>query len=100
MTPEFGAASQLEKIDMLDLAEVVVINKYERRGAEDALRDVRRQMARNREPFHVDLEELPVFGTNASPFNNAAVTAPYQTQPDRLPGPGRPARAGAADRDE
>src|SRR3546814_13906575 len=57
MTPEFGAASQLEKIDMLDLAEVVVINKYERRGAEDALRDVRRQMARNRELFHVDLEE-------------------------------------------
>src|SRR3546814_13349330 len=56
MTPEFGAASQLEKIDMPDLAEVVVLNTYERRGAEDALRDVRRQMARNRELFHVDLE--------------------------------------------
>ena len=54
MTPEFGAASQLEKIDMLDFAEVVAINKFERRGAEDALRDVRRQMARNRERFDVD----------------------------------------------
>ncbi len=51
MTPEFGAACQLEKIDMLDFADVVAINKFERRGAEDALRDVRRQMVRNREAF-------------------------------------------------
>jgi len=78
MTPEFGAASQLEKIDMLDFAEAVAINKFERRGAEDALRDVRRQMARNRELFDVDLSELPVFGTIASRFNDDGVTALYQ----------------------
>ena len=78
MTPEFGAASQLEKIDMLDFAEAVVINKFERRGAEDALRDVRRQMARNRQLFDVDLSELPVFGTIASRFNDDGVTALYQ----------------------
>jgi len=78
MTPEFGAASQLEKIDMLDFAEVIVINKFERRGADDALRDVRRQYARNRELFHVDAEELPVFGTIASRFNDDGVTALYQ----------------------
>src|SRR5437867_9206396 len=77
MTPEFGAASQLEKIDMLDFAEAVVINKFERRGAEDALRDVRRQVARNRELFSVDLNELPVFGTIASRFNDDGVTALY-----------------------
>ena len=78
MTPEFGASSQLEKIDMLDFAEVVVINKFERRGAEDALRDVRRQYARNRELFHADLETLPVFGTVAARFNDDGVTAVYQ----------------------
>src|SRR5437764_2669895 len=77
MTPEFGAASQLEKIDMLDFAEAVAINKFERRGAEDALRDVRRQVARNRELFGVDLEELPVFGTIASRFNDDGVSALY-----------------------
>ncbi len=78
MTPEFGASSQLEKIDMLDFAEVVVINKFERRGAEDALRDVRRQWARNRERFDADPTELPVFGTVASRFNDDGVTALYQ----------------------
>jgi len=78
MTPEFGAASQLEKIDMLDFAEVIAINKFERRGAEDALRDVRRQFARNRELFHVPIEELPVYGTVASRFNDDGVTALYQ----------------------
>ena len=78
MTPEFGAASQLEKIDMLDFADAVVINKFERRGAEDALRDVRRQLARNRELFGVDPESLPVFGTIASRFNDDGVTALYQ----------------------
>jgi len=84
MTPEFGASSQLEKIDMLDFAEVVVINKFERRGAEDALRDVRRQVARNRELFHVDLASLPVFGTVASRFNDDGVTALYQFVRDLL----------------
>ena len=63
---------------MLDFAEVVVINKFERRGAEDALRDVRRQYARNRELFDVDPAELPVFGTVASRFNDDGVTALYQ----------------------
>ena len=77
MTPEFGAASQLEKIDMLDFAEIVVINKFERRGAEDALRDVRRQIARNRESFTTPPEELPVFGTIAARFNDDGVTAMY-----------------------
>jgi isobutyryl-CoA mutase len=78
MTPEFGASTQLEKIDMLDFAEVIVINKFERRGAEDALRDVRRQYARNRERFHDDPESLPVFGTVAARFNDDGVTALYQ----------------------
>ncbi|QFY06681.1 methylmalonyl-CoA mutase [Nonomuraea phyllanthi] len=78
MTPEFGAASQLEKIDMLDFAEAVVINKYERRGAEDALRDVRRQLVRNREAFGSGPEDMPVFGTIAARYNDAGVTALYQ----------------------
>ena len=78
MTPEFGAASQLEKIDMLDFADAVVINKFERRGAEDALREVRRQVTRNREAFGTDPEALPVFGTVAARFNDDGVTALYQ----------------------
>ena len=78
MTPEFGASTQLEKIDMLDHARIVVINKFERRGAADALRDVRRQYARNHELFHVELETLPVFGTVAARFNDDGVTAVYQ----------------------
>lgn len=78
MTPEFGAASQLEKIDMLDFAEAVAINKYERRGAEDALRDVRRQIVRNREAFGAKPEDMPVFGTIAARYNDAGVTALYQ----------------------
>ncbi|TMR95844.1 fused isobutyryl-CoA mutase/GTPase IcmF [Nonomuraea basaltis] len=77
MTPEFGAASQLEKIDMLDFAEAVVINKYERRGAEDALRDVRRQLVRNREAFSARPEDMPVFGSIAARYNDAGVTALY-----------------------
>ncbi|HZI36973.1 MAG TPA: cobalamin-dependent protein, partial [Acidimicrobiia bacterium] len=78
MTPEFGAASQLEKIDMLDFAEAVVINKFDRRGAEDALRDVSRQMVRNREAFSSKPEEMPVYGTVASRFHDDGVTALYQ----------------------
>ena len=78
MTPEFGADSQLEKIDMLDFAQVIAINKFERRGADDALRSVRRQFARNRELFHTDPAELPVFGTVAARFNDDGVTALYQ----------------------
>ena len=78
MTPEFGAPSQLEKIDMLDFADAVAINKFERRGAEDAMRDVRRQLQRNRESFGSPLEDLPVFGTIAARFNDDGVTALYQ----------------------
>jgi isobutyryl-CoA mutase len=77
MTPEFGAASQLEKIDMLDFADAVAINKFERRGAEDARRDVARQMVRNREAFGVSWEDMPVFGTSAATFNDDGVTALY-----------------------
>ena len=75
---EFGASTQLEKIDMLDHARIVVINKFERRGAADALRDVRRQFARNHELFTVNVETLPVFGTVAARFNDDGVTAVYQ----------------------
>jgi len=78
MTPEFGAASQLEKIDMLDFADVVAINKFERRGAKDALRDVGRQLVRNREAFGKQPSEMPVFGTSAAHFNDDGVTALYQ----------------------
>ncbi|GAA4156284.1 fused isobutyryl-CoA mutase/GTPase IcmF [Actinomadura keratinilytica] len=78
MTPEFGAASQLEKIDMLDFADVVAINKFERRGAADALRDVSRQLLRNREAFGSRPEDMPVFGTSAATFNDDGVTALYQ----------------------
>ncbi|MDQ4117504.1 MAG: methylmalonyl-CoA mutase family protein [Actinomycetota bacterium] len=78
MTPEFGAASQLEKIDMLDFADVVAINKFERRGAEDARRDVSRQLVRNREAFGAAWEDMPVYGTSAATFNDDGVTALYQ----------------------
>jgi len=78
MTPEFGAASQLEKIDMLDFADFVAINKFDRKGAEDALRDVRKQYQRNRELFSQPTDEMPVFGTMAARFNDDGVTALYQ----------------------
>jgi len=84
MTPEFGAASQLEKIDMLDFADFVAINKFDRRGAEDALRDVRKQVQRNRERFGDSPEAMPVFGTVASRFNDDGVTALYQAVAPRL----------------
>ena len=84
MTPEFGAASQLEKIDMLDFADVVAVNKFERRGAEDARRDVARQLIRNREAFGSSWEEMPVFGTSAARFNDDGVTALYHHLLDQL----------------
>ena len=77
MTPEFGAASQLEKIDMLDFAALVAINKFDRKGAEDALRDVSKQVQRNREAFSTPVEAMPVYGTIASRFNDDGVTAFY-----------------------
>ncbi len=84
MTPEFGAASQLEKIDMLDFAEFVAINKFDRKGAADALRDVAKQVQRNREAFKQPPETMPVFGTMASRFNDDGVTALYQALKPRL----------------
>ena len=79
MTPEFGAASQLEKIDMLDLADVVAVNKFDRKGGEDALRGVRKQLARNRGVFGPDgPEKMPVYGTIASRFNDDGMTALFQ----------------------
>ena len=78
MTPEFGAASQLEKIDMLDFAQFVAINKFDRKGALDALRDVAKQVQRNREAWNTKPEAMPVFGTMASRFNDDGVTALYQ----------------------
>ncbi|MBN2077568.1 MAG: cobalamin-dependent protein, partial [Spirochaetes bacterium] len=77
MTAEYGAPSQLEKITMLDYADAVVINKFEKEGADDALRDVRKQVQRNRKEFGRALEEMPVFGTIASRFNDDGVTALY-----------------------
>lgn len=70
MTSEFGAATQLEKIDMIDFADLIVINKFERRGSEDALRDVRKQFKRSRDLWDIADEETPVFGTIASQFND------------------------------
>jgi methylmalonyl-CoA mutase len=84
MTPEFGAASQLEKIDMLDFAEFVAINKFDRKGAADALRDVSKQVQRNKEAWGVPTEQMPVFGTMASRFNDDGVTALYQALAVRL----------------
>ncbi|MFZ4539202.1 fused isobutyryl-CoA mutase/GTPase IcmF [Propionivibrio sp.] len=84
MTPEFGAASQLEKIDMLDFADFVAINKFDRKGADDALRDVRKQYQRNREAFTTPTEEMPVFGTMAARFNDDGVTALYQALVPKL----------------
>jgi len=88
MTPEFGAASQLEKIDMLDYADFVAINKFDRKGAEDALRDVRKQVQRNREAFGAAPDAMPVYGTVASRFSDDGVTALYQGIAGTLAGRG------------
>jgi len=84
MTSDYGAASQLEKIDMLDFADLIVLNKFEKRGAEDALRDVRKQFARNRKLFGVPPGKLPVYPTIASQFNDAGVNALFQAICERL----------------
>ncbi len=94
MTPEFGAASQLEKIDMLDFAEFVAINKFDRKGALDALRDVAKQVQRNKEAFKRPPEQMPVFGTIASRFNDDGVTALYQALLPRLAALGMPVLEG------
>jgi len=84
MTPEFGAPSQLEKIDMLDFADVISINKFDKRGAVDALRDVRKQYQRNHQRWHDPLEEMPVFGTIASQFNDPGTNALYRKVMDLI----------------
>ena len=88
MTPEFGAASQLEKIDMLDFAEFVAINKFDRKGSLDALRDVAKQVQRNKEAWTTPADQMPVFGTMAARFNDDGVTALYQALKPRLAGLG------------
>lgn len=98
MTPEFGAASQLEKIDMLDFADVVVINKFDRKGAADALRDVAKQVQRNREAFTQSPEQMPVYGTMAARFNDDGVTAVYQQLIERLTAQGFAASPGGLPR--
>ncbi|RYG09988.1 MAG: methylmalonyl-CoA mutase, partial [Burkholderiales bacterium] len=94
MTPEFGAASQLEKIDMLDFAEFVAINKFDRKGALDALRDVAKQVQRNKEAWGKRPDEMPVFGTMAARFNDDGVTALYQALKPRLAELGVPLHEG------
>ena len=77
MTPEYGAATQLEKIDMLDFADVIALNKFDKRGALDALRDVKKQFQRNHVLFHQDPDDMPVYGTIASQFNDPGVNSLY-----------------------
>jgi len=78
MTPEFGAATQLEKIDMLDFADLVAINKFDKRGALDAVRDVKKQYMRNNNLWHIDMKDMPVFGTIASQFNDPGMNSLYK----------------------
>ncbi|MEM9649362.1 MAG: methylmalonyl-CoA mutase family protein [Bacteroidota bacterium] len=84
MTPEFGAATQLEKIDMLDFADVVAINKFDKRGALDAIRDVKKQYMRNHGLWDAKEEELPIFGTIASQFNDPGMNQLYKVVMDTL----------------
>jgi methylmalonyl-CoA mutase len=84
MTPEFGAATQLEKIDMLDFADLVAINKFDKRGAKDALRDVKKQYQRNHNLWEADLDSLPVYGTIASQFNDPGMNLLYKSLMDKV----------------
>lgn len=84
MTPEFGAATQLEKIDMLDFADVVAVNKFDKRGALDAIRDVKKQYKRNHNAFEMAEEDVPVFGTIASQFNDPGMNSLYKVIMDKL----------------
>jgi len=82
MTPEYGAATQLEKIDMLDFADIVVVNKFDKRGAADALRDVKKQYQRNHKLFDKDIESMPIYGTIASQFNDPGTNSMYRALMD------------------
>jgi methylmalonyl-CoA mutase len=84
MTPEFGAATQLEKIDMLDFADLVAINKFDKRGSLDALRDVKKQYQRNHNLWDTDLDKLPIFGTIASQFNDPGMNTLYKAIMDKI----------------
>ncbi|MBG6185989.1 methylmalonyl-CoA mutase family protein [Flavobacterium sp. CAN_S2] len=84
MTPEFGAATQLEKIDMLDFADLVAINKFDKRGSLDALRDVKKQYQRNHNLWDANLDTLPVFGTIASQFNDPGMNTLYKAIMDKV----------------
>jgi methylmalonyl-CoA mutase len=84
MTPEFGAATQLEKIDMLDFADLVAINKFDTRGSLDALRDVKKQYQRNHNLWDTDLDSLPIFGTIASQFNDPGMNTLYKAIMDKI----------------
>ena len=82
MTPEFGAATQLEKIDMIDYADIIALNKFDKRGALDALRDVRKQFQRSRQLFSQSIDEMPVYGTIASQFNDPGTNTLYRAVND------------------
>ena len=84
MTPEFGAATQLEKIDMLDFADLVALNKFDKRGALDAIRDVKKQYMRNHNLWDVNQDDLPVYGTIASQFNDPGMNTLYKNIMDKL----------------
>ena len=84
MTPEYGAATQLEKIDMLDFADVIALNKFDKRGALDALRDVRKQYQRNHNLWEADVDSMPVYGTIASQFNDPGMNSLYKVIMDKI----------------
>jgi methylmalonyl-CoA mutase len=84
MTPEFGAATQLEKIDMLDFADLVAINKFDKRGALDAVRDVKKQYMRNNNLWHIHMDDMPIYGTIASQFNDPGMNTLYKSIMDKL----------------
>ncbi len=84
MTPEYGAATQLEKIDMLDFADIIAVNKFDKKGAADALRDVKKQYQRNHKRFDVDPDQMPVYGTIASQFNDPGMNTLYRNLLDLI----------------
>jgi methylmalonyl-CoA mutase len=84
MTPEYGAATQLEKIDMLDFADIIAINKFDKKGAQDALRDVKKQYQRNHQQFDKSPDSMPVYGTIASQFNDPGMNRLYKAVMDKV----------------